>query len=225
VHSTNKPVLSTGIYNANEAGDVVIRLYQINIPSTPTGFFANAFWYTNVQNITVGGVNWTYAVARYNDSEQQTTAITWNLYLDSHNGTLLFTNTVTNGDANDVTFIYNVTDYLNRSIFSSIIITHPDLSTHIVGNVIHSVTARVLAILSYFSVTATQWFFIILLGTIALLATIKTGNLMAIGIIALASVFILFGWFTLSTSTLAIALLVSLGSLLKQHERETQVIR
>lgn len=67
-----------------------------------------------------------------------------------------------------------------------------------------------------------DWFLVILLGTIALFATIKSANIAAIGIIGLASLFVIFGWFTLSAGTLALAALVSFVSWINSNRGEEQ---
>ena len=64
------------------------------------------------------------------------------------------------------------------------------------------------------------WFFTILIGSIAMFATIKTANYMSIGICGLALIFMLFGWYIISGGILALGALVAFLSLLKKGEKE-----
>lgn len=77
-----------------------------------------------------------------------------------------------------------------------------------------------LELLEYVEPEFMDWFILILLSVIAVFATVSTADVMAMVIIGLAAVFVMFGWFAVSSGTLGLAAIVALVNWLKKGSEE-----
>ena len=138
--------------------------------------------------------------------------------ISSKPGTLLYTTTVV--DEPSIEFIWNSTAYMNSTLVTEMDIVH-SVGTFQYIKLVHEVTEIALAIFQYMDQEFWDWFFTILLGTIAIFATIKTANYISMVTLGFASLFVLFGWYSLSQGVLALAILISLVSLLWRGDKLT----
>jgi len=211
VHSDNQAVLILGDYSADIAGEKAIALYDVSIYPETSNNFENDVWWTMG---TYNQSNTTYARFRYYDRANLTTEVTFYIWKDNYNGTLI--NNYTISGSYDITYLYNISGYSADTLYAGIEITHPELSTHWTAKILQINAEIILGIQTYVGENFLNWFFTLFLGGLALMATISTGNQVSMAMIGLASLFILFGWFTLSWSALGLAGLVSLVSILRE---------
>jgi len=118
---------------------------------------------------------------------------------------------------------FNYSDYKNTSVFGELHYYFADngqIRQNKYTTQLWSYNEITLPLSEYVSQSFIDWFILILLSVIALYATIETANIAAMGIIFLASIFVIFGWFSMSIGTLALAALIALGSLLKKRGEE-----
>ena len=108
----------------------------------------------------------------------------------------------------------NMSAYVNNTINAKLHFFFVDSNNTVIQKVytptMWSYNKITLPLMEYVSTGFMDWFFIILLSIIAVFATIKTADVVAMAIIGLASVFAMFGWFTLGSGALALAALVAL---------------
>jgi len=66
-----------------------------------------------------------------------------------------------------------------------------------------------------------NWFFLLLIGALALYATRETANYATIGLVLLTVIFRIFGWFTIDIVYIVIAGLFGLINLFIREEKKT----
>ena len=201
VHSTNNPDRVMGSYIANSGDDKTLRLYDIDLDPTIGTFAGNLtynMWITN----TSGDM---FVRGWVQDLSNITKNSTFTVRETTYNGPILY---YAQSTSNNITWEYNISSNLNRTIFARIDIDRPSGAF---GDVVYSklmweVTQLTLGIMNmnYYGATFMNWFFIIFLGVLAIMATIKTANYVSIMLIGLGSLFVLFGWFGISAGILTI---------------------
>ena len=209
VQSDNHPTRLIGTYSADIEGEKIIRLYDIQINPEKSGFASAVSYVTYYDNDTKT------AVAKYEDTDNLTSSVTWNLYKDEYGGTLLHSDT---GTGESLEFVFNASDYENDTMVSVMEIDHAS-GHYTYGKTINLIEGITLGIEQYLSPGFLNWFFTLLLGLIAIMATIQTANMVSIVMIGMGALFTLFGWYGLSWSILALAFVVSLLSLLKEESK------
>ena len=218
IHSDNQPVMDMGKYSADIAGEKILRLYTIGIGPSQVANWGNSVL-TATGMVNESGTMW--AIAYYNDTSNQTASVTWTLYPRNYGETPIFQDIVTN--ENNIEFRYNATDYLSEPIVSVLDVDYKSGSVHQVGQVIWSVTQIPLDVINdlHISRAFLDWFITLLLGSLALMATIRTANAMSLVLIGGATLFVLFKWFSLSWAILILAAIVALISFLKSEDKRT----
>lgn len=229
VHSDNKPILVIGKYSADIAGTKNIRLYELP-GGTPSDSFDN-----NVQQYG-GIINYSdslYAYHYYKDSGNRTASVTWKVFKDIENGTLLYTAILSNANwTNGVRFLYNVSDIYNTSsIFGQLKVNYIGGSEHTFDYIYHFVKIINVAVnnikdvLTWMTgsresgITTLNWIITLLLGMIAIMATIRTANIVAISIVGFAAIMAMFGLFTISSGVLVIGIIIAFISLIKNEDQ------
>jgi hypothetical protein len=214
LRSTNKPTQSLGSYGASDTGSIYLRLYDFGVSPSTNSLYDNVYY--NQWSVKSNTSLMTYALI--NDSTNKVTNINWTLYKDSLTGDVLYTVSSTD---NNILLMYNATTYMNNTIVGKLTVTTPESSTGAFTDVrILNINEKLnLDIQGYLSQNFFNWMFIILLGTLALYATIKTANPLSMLLVGGAGLLNLFGLFSLSSVTIAIAGLVSFISLLKDVGR------
>lgn len=212
VDSDNNPIRLMGTYSADSPGDKNVRLYDVTIAPEPSGFSNAVSSVLSMQNIS----DTPFIVGSYEDKSNLTDSVTFTIYEGTVGGTVLLSTTYYNVSSIDLTF--NVSEYSNSTLIGTISIDYNG-QNYEYGKILHSVTEILLGINQYLSGSFLNWFFTLLLGVLALMATIRSANIMSIVLVAMASLFTLFGWFGISWSILILALLISLLSFLKQEEK------
>lgn len=230
VHSDNNPIRFMGPYSADLTGEKVLRLYDINIDSDTDGV-GDVKIYTSVTTFNISkqnlpDVNATdeFAITTYNDINNLTTSVTWNLYQDRYNGTLITTSTINDQAtiSQGLEFTYNITSLGNVTLVSEIIFVRSSITQKYIKT-IKVFTEIVLDVFAYVDQEFLNWMFTILLSIIAIYATVRTGNMVALALIGFAALFVMFGWFTMSIGILALSALIALIAVLKEGaERRIQ---
>lgn len=214
VHSDNNPVRVMGVYSADSAGDKNLRLYDIGVyPGESLVFDNTVTWSTGVINDSGNYM----AFLKYADTENLTTSLNWSVYQDSSLGALLYSIEVP--DFYNIEYQYDVSSYINSTLVSVIAVDHPGLSEHSFSRFINTASQITLSIMSYINQQFMNWFLTLFIGIVALMATIRTANIMNLSMIGLASLFVIFGWFTLTWGILVLAFIVSIISFLKSEDR------
>jgi hypothetical protein len=218
VHSDNNPVRVIGKYSADTAGEKVLSLYDIGVtPGSYSTWSNDVVLTTGMRNIS-GSM---YAIAYYNDTANQTASVTWTLYPNNYGETPIYTATVY--DTQNIEFMFNASNYLNEPIISVLDVEYRTGSLHQFGKVIWSITQIPLEILEELGISPAfiDWFITLLLGSLALMATIRTANAMGLMLIGGATLFVLFKWYSLSWAILILAAVVALISFLKSEDKRT----
>ncbi len=215
IHSDNNAVRVLGFYSADIGGEKTLRLYNIEINPNGIGFVNNVQYYAGIVNRSGSGGTEYYAFAKYFDAANITNNVTWTLYSGTYNGTLVY-QIVSTGM--DIEFEYNITDEYNANVtlYSDMFIAR---SEHRFVKLLREFSEIQLDIMEHLSTDFVNWFFILLLGTIAIMGTIRTANMLSLILVGFASLFVLFGWFGLSSSILALAALIALFSVLKKGDK------
>ena len=213
VHSRNNPIKIIGGYSADASGDRIIKLYDITLDSTDTSTFGNAVRYSSGK---FNDSTDTFAYASYVDESNLTQSVNWTLYSHDIYGDVIYSISTS---SQNFELVFNISDYLNDSVVSYMRFEHPLGSQKDYALEIHFNATKSLGLEGFGIGTVwLNWFFIILIGTIALFSGIKSANYMALGVVGFATVFIIFGWFTLSTGVVAFAGLLALITILKTGE-------
>lgn len=216
LHSDNKPIRILGPYSANTAGELTVHLYTVGLNASSSGFSAKVTLPQGLQSFNESGEIKTYAVAVYNDPENQTNSVTYTLYANSFGGTVLYTSTVS-PVTTTLEFMTNVTEYLNNTaLIGSWTVNHAQ-GTFTSSKTINDLTEVAIDLFNYLGTDTMNWIIILLLGSISIVATIKTGNYVSLGMIGIASLFNIMGLVALTGSVLALSLIVSVASLLKSN--------
>ncbi len=214
VHSANQPIRVMGAYIASQNGDKSLRLYDINIDATSDSFSNDVSFGLTKQNQS--GTQ-TF-VGYYKDTADLTNSVTFYLWKDSYNGTLIASDTITTDLSLGVIYELNITAYENDTLYGGITIDHT-LGQAISSKLINEVTRILPDAFAHISAGFLSWFFLILLGGLAIFGSIRTGNMLSMVLVGLASLFVIFDWFTISSSILALSALVSLVSILKEGSK------
>lgn len=214
LYSNDVFVKQLGQYFSSTSGTLPIRLYDILFGVDPNGFNADVRYDIYNDNVTYSGN--TYIISNYNDSALQTSSVIFNVFDESITGALLYTQTST---ANSVQFLYNITSYPTLNLVCML-----NMTSHGI-NIIYTLPCQDktdinLDILSYVDPQIINWFFIILISVLALYATIRTANVMALIIVGMASLFTYFGWLNIGRGLLAVALLVAFINYLADRNKE-----
>jgi hypothetical protein len=220
IRSDNLPDYSVGIYAADTTGTVSIKLYDMSLYYSNSGGEGTVTHQPKIDNSTGDYL----ILANYFDTDALTQSVQFDVYAGS---TLVQSQSV--ASSSNILFTTNVSAYyLNNSPTDSLYVQYiytRDLDgstqTTTYKTLLAEVTGIDLGIWDYVSHDFVNWVLIILLGLLAVMATVQTANYVAIALIFIASLFVIFGWLTLSASVLAIAGLVALVSLLKQGERNS----
>jgi len=210
VHSDNQPLLILGTYSADSTGEKVLTLNEVTIvPGNNLNFENNVYWYAGIYNIS----NTTYVRGRYIDLGNLTTSVTFYVWLDEFNGTILYVSPIV--DSYDIEWLWNASAHNESTLVAGFYISHPELSNHWVGRVVQVYQTISLGIEQYLNSYTLNWFFTLLLGTIALMATIRTANYVSMLLVGMGGLFVMFGWFSLTWVVLALAGLFSLLTILR----------
>ena len=216
VLSDNQPTLSMGVYDSDTTGDKHLQLYTLSSTGVKAGFSSNVYWYTGKFNETANST--VYAYASYTDSENKTNWINWVLYQDEVGGIVIHNITVNNPSSEYL--LYNITSYLDHTIYSFIIFDHPELSEHSVGGIINANEEIQLPIKSVLVAGMLNWIVYIVVALIAVYSTIKSASVVAFVLAGLAALLGMFGLVTISMVVLGLVVFVSFISLLKIGDNE-----
>ena len=225
IESDNQPTRVLGTYSADLAGEKNIRLYDITLNPETEG---SAVLYTLAKYTTneTGNLT-TYFVGTYDDYDNLTQNVTFNLYKDALSTTPFFTSYSSD---QHIEFTVPAAAYLNDTIYAEVLVIRDDEEFE-AQRLLNERTKILLGIEfdEFFDQNFLNWFLILLLGSIALMASIRTANYMSFIIVGLAGLFIMFGWLvpsasvaSLVTGILGLSLLLAIIVTLKRGERNLE---
>jgi uncharacterized membrane protein YuzA (DUF378 family) len=217
VHSSNKPDRVIGIYTASTTGNKAIKLYDISLDNPTSTFDANVINAMMKDENTTS--NETDAVFIYTDSEDLTDNVTFTIYQGSDLSVPLVTYTTT---SNDVYYTYSITNKTNVSLLAQTIIWREG-EEYKYTSYLNRVTEIASDLMDEITDTTKNWFFMLLLSTIAIMASLSTANYMSLGISAFALILAMFGWFGISKYIIGFAILVSLISIFSTANKRPDI--
>lgn len=216
IWSDNNPIRVVGPYSADNAGNKIIRVYDISLESNPSGLVNDV--YHTIVNQTINGTK--YIIAEYTDLNNETTSVTFNVFRDQYNTTLLYTDTVA-GNSN-IQFMYNYSLWENYTLYPEIIYNYPGRNPINVVKQINSQGFRIdLPIMQYVTEDFMGWFLTIVLSVLAIMATAKTANVMTMILLGFSALFIVFGWYPLAWGVWAVIMFIALLAMFKKQEKAT----
>ena len=225
ITSSNQPTRNMGLYIATQTGDKIIRLYDVEITTETEGFNSDVFYTMSKLNVEVSD-NQTdlFIIASYTDKANETGNVSLLIYegLYGSGGETLLQNltmvpTLLDG-IQQAEWQINMSAYENSTISSRMVIQHVS-GTYGIASLIQKITTIIVPMFNFLGTVWMNWIFTLLLSVLAIMATIKTGNYVSIACIGIAAVFVMFGWFGISASALALAMLMSIGSMLRDGEK------
>jgi len=221
ITSDNQPEFVYGTYVPTESSTIIIRLYNLPTLTDGESFDSTVSWRTgkynkSVDTSNVTSYNYTYAYAIYNDTLDNTDYIIWSLYLDSTNNNIY---NVTSTES-QVFLEYNITEYLNNTIISEITMVHNTEGQKTIQKIINQNNIINLPVFQYVSQNFINFSILIILGILALSATIRSANGVSLALIGLASLFVMFGWFTLSSGVLGLSAIVAILNLIGNGDKQ-----
>jgi len=220
IHSDNNPVLSLGNYVAALEGNKVLRLYQISLDPEPSGFTQEVSFVQKSANQS----NTQYAILTYDDSVNLTQSVTWTLREGTSHGNIIYQTiiTPTNGEL-DALFDLTAAGYGNTTVVGQVSINR-DGAYHISEAYIQTFNDIRLEIVKYLESGFLNWFFTILISVIAIMATIRTSNFVALGVVGFVTIFTMFGWMSYGNGILrgvvGLAALVTILVFFKDKSKE-----
>jgi hypothetical protein len=195
----------------------VFYLYDIDTTFNYDSLEKNFQYTVYVDNYTIEGI-----AKKYEGATDTLMNISLTLYNGSNTASDVINTYTAGSSATDPLYSFLSTgeldyaSYENTSVFAEFTVYY-----YVNGEELHNTGTRQLwlgdqkvnlPLMGYVDQGFMDWFFLILFSVIALFATIQTANIASIGLILLASLFVIFGWFSVGTGTLAIAALVALIS-------------
>jgi hypothetical protein len=217
VHSSNNPDKIIGGYTASTTGNKAIKLYDISLNNPPTTFEGNVV-YSAVPD-TNRSDNISVVTFFYNDKEVNATEnVTFELFRGSDLITPFatyhwsdLTGTLPIDYTYEMTTLTNVS-LINESVYAKITIVRNG-ETRFFWQTINQVVTMGKEFIEYIGPEFLNWFFIIFLSTLALVATYSTANYMVIIICGLGIMLNYFGFFTLGIGIMGFSLLLGLFSI------------
>ncbi len=210
LESDNNPTRNLGIYTADSVGTIIIRLFDINNAANIDTFYSGVSYSTELVNIS-GDL---FIKSYYKDVLNATNYVKFIVMNESNN---ILYETISN--SNDVTFLFNVTPYMNQTLISYLNISHEYGSTHIYKRIFSIfIKGWNEGISEYVSNTFISWFVIILLTMIALAGDIVSGKYIGVAVVGFAGLFYWFGWFPISLATFGLGLLVAIIEIFSNND-------
>lgn len=223
VHSTNLATKTLGNFIADSSGDRVLRLYDISTRELKPTTFYSGVTYTHGK---VQVKNDTMAVLYYSDSLNGTTSVLWEIRAGTPTAAPFYTMTTT---STNFTSIYNLTSYMNQSLYGHVVVTHSMGSTHLSDNVYNEVIGKLSNIFGkpfanppeagFLSSSATQWVLLLFISIFAIFATIQTANFTAFIIVIIGFFLVKMGWLPGGLAgVLALSVVFTAFAWWKEHE-------
>ena len=221
VASDNNPIRSMGTYSADSSGSKTIRLYEVSLSKDTMGYYNDVSFGLSLENISSNDT----IVAVYEDLGNQTSSVTFNVYVDSQDSIPIHTYTELNV-GQGVEALYNILPIYNKStLIGEIVAQHATAGEISTSRQLQEDNEIEQELIDWLNEDdhypgLVNWLITLLIGVIAIMATAATANKTALVVIGFAALLIMFGWFSLSWGILGIALLVVIISTLKAGERE-----
>ena len=204
IHSDNQPILELGGYSADVGGDKTLRLYDITLAANDLGGFHQAV--TTYLAISEDG---TSVVGSYVDADNLTSINEFRIYENGWDETLIFSTPC--ADPSNCPVQWTISEAHNEStLVAGYSLSHADFSPLQISQYVQTNSGINLVAFDYLSDNFTNWFFLLFLATLAIMATIRSSNVVSLVMIALGGLFVAFGWWGMSGTVLAIAFVVAL---------------
>jgi hypothetical protein len=218
IYSDNHPPYFKGLYSADIAGTKYITLGTFSPEQESPGdsFNKNVKYYLYLTN---DSQNSTFMNFFYNDSSENTNSI--NLVItDVVTGAVRYTSTFTN--VSEMMTQINVTQWMNNSnkiTFTADVAgfsTYSSIKTF--GNSLLQISR---SIFQYVGENWMNWFILLLICSLAIMGTVKSGNILNLIVCGAAAVFVfVFHWWQLNVGVLILCAIIALLTFLKSREKE-----
>jgi len=117
---------------------------------------------------------------------------------------------------------------MNSTIVTELVVDHQVYGTNTLTKMVNDIVQIALDIKEFVGQGFLNWVFIILLSIIAIMATIRTANIVSMVLVGLAALFIMFSWMdfgspvmTYVKGAIALAAIVIFAAILKEGDRRT----
>jgi hypothetical protein len=214
VHSDNNPIEVIGSYGADVGEDKIISMYDINLDSDPNGFYQSVSYTMRVVNQS----NQTGVMFSYFDAENKTDDVQFILYADRYNGTVIYTSDLYENMQSVGSLFVPLNGYENTTIAAEIILNHEEEGEKSISRLMNKEWRVPLPLQEHVSQNFLNWFFVILLSVVAIMSS-KGTSIPTLAITGVALLIVLFGWFEVSISVLAIAVLFGIIEAVKGRGR------
>jgi len=217
IHSDNQPDRILGPYLADTAGDKTLRLYDISLNiSGQTPIQAETLTYSSTQQTINGTPSY---ILKYKDKNNATNSVFVQLRTGSINGPLIYSNIITSQNFEDIT---NITQYQNDTIYSIVTIDNQQYGTILYNTLINEISKIKLDLIGLeINQNLITWLITIIISVIAIMATYKSGNVVAIAVLGIAIIFNIIGWFPISKIILGLGTLLTIIYLLKKGDKDS----
>lgn len=223
LYSDNQPVIDLSFYIAAIEGTKNLRLYETGVYPEPSGFLQDVFFTQTTINNTQYYPNRT-AVLTYTDKANLTERVTWTLREGSSSGAIIHQTQIEPTEGR-FEALYPISEqYENSTLVGTTTIWY-DGTRYESSNYIQDVREVGIELINLLELDSgfLDWFFTIMLGVLALMATLRSANIVSIGILSFAVLFSVFGWYGAGNAVLngilAFALLISLLVFFKERSK------
>ena len=212
IQSDNQPTRIMGAYSADIAGEKVLQLWDVQITPTEAG---EVYFITGVVNNSP-----LRAYLSYDDSSGLTDSVAWSLW--ENGDTEIYS---TSSTLNSFALTYELGDaYSESNITSKIVVNRLGEITTKYINILEGLPKIILGISEYLDTDTFNWAITIIISVIALFASIRTANMTSLIICGLASLLMYWGLFTITWGVLGLATLIAVISLLKEKDRDSDLV-
>jgi hypothetical protein len=215
IYSDNQPPFMQGTYIADTVVNKYITLgsFSPEMSAGSPSFNNNVYYYIYLNNDTA---NNTWINILYNDTSSLTTSIVWTIYNES-DGTLYDTITIVN--ASYFFASYNITPLINGSLSSNLLFAYAGKNYN--DKRTFGLREFSQEIFTFVTKTWMNWALFILITILAIMSTVKTGNIMNLFICGVAAFFVFaMKWFELGIGVLIFVVIITIIGFLKSREKE-----
>ena len=225
VYSDNNPPLLMGAYSADASGEKALKVYDIQVTSVGGSSFGNdVVVYMGLSNQSP-----LTAFMIFNDtSNGKVSFINYSVFQDTSNSTALYSVAVPN-PVSGMNLQYLIPDaYKDKTLVATTAITYGG-KTSVIGKLLQDITTFGQLPFRLLIGDSIDWILLCLLALLAISATIKSGNFVALIISAIAALFYAFSWFSDRINSnkaamwiiISFAILISIVNLIKQRDKES----
>jgi outer membrane protein assembly factor BamB len=218
VHSTNNPIQVIGDYDADFGEDKIISLYNINLDSGDKAHYQDIDFVMK----PIVEDNETNVLFSYEDSNNGTESITFRLYENTLNGTLIYESEPYYNMSSVGAVKVPLGAYENTTLVSEIEIVHSSYGNQKFNDRMNKNWNLRMPLQDHVPQSDLNWFILILISVIAIYGTVNN-NILSLALSGVTVMFIIFGWSTVALGMGIFAVLIALVELLlKQSSKSSR---